>query len=118
MHGLQDVSGGKPVRMQGTDLPIYGMEIDVAAAAEEIRSIGKESDGSQVSPAQGMSIISAGISAAHSPCWADIVALCHVNLHGKDPYWLFQGTQSSLKVALQFSCSLPERLIHLRCFAR
>ena len=51
MNGLQDVGGGKPVRMQGTDLPIYGMEIDVAAAAEEIRSIGKESDGSQVRPA-------------------------------------------------------------------
>ena len=47
-HGLQDVSGGKPVRLQGTELPLYGMEIDVAAAAEEIRSIGKESDGSQV----------------------------------------------------------------------
>jgi hypothetical protein len=41
------------VRMQGTDLPLYGMEIDVAAAAEEIRSIGKESDGRQVDlPAQ------------------------------------------------------------------
>lgn len=41
------------MRMQGTDLPLYGMEIDVAAAAEEIRSIGKESDGSQVDlPAQ------------------------------------------------------------------
>lgn len=47
-HCLQDVSGGKPVRLQGTELPLYGMEIDVAAAAEEIRSIGKESDGSQV----------------------------------------------------------------------
>jgi len=45
---VQDVSGGKPVRLQDTDLPIYGMEIDVAAAAEEIRSIGKDSDGSQV----------------------------------------------------------------------
>lgn len=49
-HTVQDVSGGKPVRIQGTDLPIYGMEIDVAAAAEEIRSIGKESDGTQVRP--------------------------------------------------------------------
>ena len=47
-HCLQDVSGGKPIRLQGTELPLYGMEIDVAAAAEEIRSIGKESDGSQV----------------------------------------------------------------------
>ncbi len=36
------------MRMQGTDLPLYGMEVDVAAAAEEIRSVGKESDGSQV----------------------------------------------------------------------
>ncbi len=45
---LQDVSGGNPVKLQGTDLPLYGMEIDVAGAAEEIRSIGKDSDGGQV----------------------------------------------------------------------
>lgn len=36
---LQDVSGGKPVRVGDTNL--WGMEIDVAAAAEEIRNIGK-----------------------------------------------------------------------------
>lgn len=54
--------------MQGTDLPIYGMEIDVAAAAEEIRSIGKESDGTQVCPAQSKVVISAYLPAAHSPC--------------------------------------------------
>ena len=41
----QDVSGGKPVSVQGTDLPLWGMEIDVAAAAEDIRAIGREGDG-------------------------------------------------------------------------
>lgn len=41
------MSGGKPVTVQGTDLPLYGMEIDVAAAAAEIRSIGREGDGSK-----------------------------------------------------------------------
>ncbi|CAL8465589.1 g5125 [Coccomyxa elongata] len=41
----QDVSGGKPVAVQGTDLPLWGMEIDVAAAAEDIRAIGREDDG-------------------------------------------------------------------------
>lgn len=39
------MSGGKPVAVQGTDLPLWGMEIDVAAAAEDIRSIGREGDG-------------------------------------------------------------------------
>ncbi len=47
----QDVSGGRPVVVEGTDLPLWGMEIDVAAAAEEIRAIGKEGDGAkQVTP--------------------------------------------------------------------
>ena len=41
----QDVSGGRPVAVQGTELPLWGMEIDVAAAAEEIRGIGREADG-------------------------------------------------------------------------
>ena len=31
--------------VQGTELPLWGMEIDVAAAAEEIRGIGREADG-------------------------------------------------------------------------
>lgn len=39
------MSGGRPVAVEGTDLPLWGMEIDVAAAAEEIRAIGKEGDG-------------------------------------------------------------------------
>ncbi|CAG9465867.1 unnamed protein product [Pedinophyceae sp. YPF-701] len=40
----QDVSGGKPVRVDSPmgDIPLYGMEIDVAAAREELKAIGKE----------------------------------------------------------------------------
>jgi arsenite/tail-anchored protein-transporting ATPase len=33
----QDVSGGKPVRVEGTDLPLWGMEIDVEDAKAELR---------------------------------------------------------------------------------
>ena len=28
LHCSQDVSGGKPVMLQGTDLPLWGLEID------------------------------------------------------------------------------------------
>lgn len=34
---LQDVSGGKPVPVEGTDLPIWGLEIDPEEAKEEFR---------------------------------------------------------------------------------
>ena len=43
---MQDVSGGKPVQVGESDL--WGMEIDVAAAAEEIRNIGKADKGKGV----------------------------------------------------------------------
>jgi hypothetical protein len=33
----QDVSGGRPVRVEGTDLPLWGMEIDVEAAKTDLR---------------------------------------------------------------------------------
>ena len=29
---MQDVSGGKPVMLAGTDLPLWGMEVDVERA--------------------------------------------------------------------------------------
>ena len=48
---LQDVSSGKPVQVGDTDL--YGMEIDVAAAAEEIRNIGKADKGKSVDDVLG-----------------------------------------------------------------
>ena len=34
----QNVSGGKPVAVEGTDLPLWGMEVDVGAAAEDVRA--------------------------------------------------------------------------------
>lgn len=35
---MQDVSGGKPVPVEGTDLPLWGMEIDPEEAKEEFRA--------------------------------------------------------------------------------
>ncbi len=35
---VQDVSGGRPKRLSGTDLPIWGMEIDPEAARDEMRA--------------------------------------------------------------------------------
>ena len=35
---VQDVSGGKPVPVEGTDLPLWGMEIDPEEAKEEFRA--------------------------------------------------------------------------------
>lgn len=45
------MSSGKPVRVGDTNL--WGMEIDVAAAAEEIRSIGKADKGKGVEDVLG-----------------------------------------------------------------
>ncbi len=45
----QDVSGGAPVLLQGTDLPLYGMEIDIEAAKQELRELASKDDGKQVS---------------------------------------------------------------------
>ena len=35
--GAQDVSGGAPVAVEGTDLPLWGMEVDVERARADIR---------------------------------------------------------------------------------
>lgn len=37
----QDVGGGRPVAVEG-DVPLWGMQIDVAAAAEEVRAVGRD----------------------------------------------------------------------------
>ncbi|KAK9820634.1 hypothetical protein WJX81_000579 [Elliptochloris bilobata] len=37
----QDVGGGQPVAVEG-DVPLWGMQIDVAAAAEEVRAVGRD----------------------------------------------------------------------------
>ncbi len=34
---VQDVSGGAPVAVEGTDLPLWGMEVDVERARGEIK---------------------------------------------------------------------------------
>ena len=38
---VQDVSGGAPVAVEGTELPLWGMEIDVERAKAELRELGQ-----------------------------------------------------------------------------
>lgn len=45
----QDVSGGSPVPIEGTELPIWGMEIDPAAAQADLRAKSAKDDGAGVS---------------------------------------------------------------------
>ena len=42
---MQDVSGGKPVVVEGTDGMLWGMEVDVEAAKAELREIAKKDEG-------------------------------------------------------------------------
>lgn len=42
------MSGGKPVRVEATDLPLWGMEIDVEDAKEELREATGKNDGKGV----------------------------------------------------------------------
>ena len=37
----QDVSGGAPVAVEGTELPLWGMEIDVERAKAELKELGQ-----------------------------------------------------------------------------
>ena len=39
------MSGGAPVPVEGTDLPLWGMEVDVEQAKEELRSLGTADEG-------------------------------------------------------------------------
>ena len=43
--GAQDVSGGAPVAVEGTELPLWGMEIDVERAKAELRELGQAGAG-------------------------------------------------------------------------
>jgi arsenite-transporting ATPase len=46
---LQDVSGGKPVPIEGTDLPLWGMEIDPEEAKAEFMTFSSNNNvGAQV----------------------------------------------------------------------
>ena len=42
---LQDVSGGLPVPVVGTDDRVYGMEIDLENAREELRALSGQDEG-------------------------------------------------------------------------
>ncbi len=43
--GLQDVSGGQPVPVEGTALPLWGLEIDPDRATDEFRAFNARDDG-------------------------------------------------------------------------
>ena len=43
----QDISGGVPVRLSGTDLPVWGMEIDPEEAREELRRLARQDGGNE-----------------------------------------------------------------------
>ena len=44
----QDISGGQPVQLEGTDLPVWGMEIDPDKAKQQFRSYSASDKGSKV----------------------------------------------------------------------
>lgn len=46
---MQDVSGGNPVPVDGTDDNLYGMEVEVEAAKAELREIAARDQGKNVS---------------------------------------------------------------------
>lgn len=41
---LQDVSGGKPVMLEGVDLPLWGLEVDVEEGKQEFASFNQNND--------------------------------------------------------------------------
>ena len=48
----QDISGGQPVQLEGTDLPVWGMEIDPDKAKQQFRSYSATDKGSKVGTPQ------------------------------------------------------------------
>ncbi|CAD7698448.1 unnamed protein product [Ostreobium quekettii] len=50
----QDISGGTPVQLEGTDLPIWGMEIDVQQARQELREALAGETGEKLNQALGL----------------------------------------------------------------
>ena len=45
MRWMQDVSGGKPVPVEGTALPLWGLEIDPDRAKEDFQAFNARDDG-------------------------------------------------------------------------
>ena len=46
--GMQDISGGQPVQLEGTDLPVWGMEIDPDKAKQQFRNYSASDKGNKV----------------------------------------------------------------------
>ena len=45
---MQDISGGQPVQLEGTDLPVWGMEIDPDKAKQQFRNYSVTDKGNKV----------------------------------------------------------------------
>ena len=45
---MQDISGGQPVQLEGTDLPVWGMEIDPDKAKQQFRKYSATDKGNKV----------------------------------------------------------------------
>ncbi len=45
---MQDISGGQPVQLEGTDLPVWGMEIDPDKAKQQFRNYSATDKGNKV----------------------------------------------------------------------
>lgn len=77
----QDVSGGLPVRLQGTDRPLWGMQIDPEKAREELRELARGDGGDKA-----MSILqNVGLGSFAEQLQVRSVALpskTHGNRHG------------------------------------
>jgi len=44
----QDVSGGEPVAVEGTELSLWGMQVDLEAAKQELRGLAKDDNGEKL----------------------------------------------------------------------
>ena len=53
MRPLQDVSGGLPVPVAGTDGKVFGMEIDLEKARQDLRDLGGQDQGSKLEDVLG-----------------------------------------------------------------
>lgn len=66
---LQDVSGGQPVPVEGTALPLWGLEIDPDRAKDEFRAFNARDDGKVGKDnAWGIDILEALRDAASAYC--------------------------------------------------
>jgi hypothetical protein len=78
---MQDISGGVPVPLVGTELPIWGMEIDPEEARDELRQLAKEDGGAEVFEMMhsvGLGSFADQLKACTPPALCTCVTLCAI----------------------------------------